>query len=276
MALESDVARHYALGSTETRIIDALRAAGKNPERLDPDGLAPMDEFHQGGRATTAAFASRLRLRPGLRLLDIGSGLGGPARFFARHYGCTVTGIDLTDNFVAVARSLTRRVGMEGSVRFEHGSALAMPFAEASFDMATMFHVGMNIADKAALFAEVKRVLVPGGVYGIYDQMREADGEPAFPVPWAASSASSFVDTPEQYKQLLTEAGFDVEWERSCREDALAFFREQAAAQAGGPPPLGLHVSMGPGFPERFANYRAAVERGLFAPYEIAARSRRE
>ena len=94
-----------------------------------------------------------------MHLLDIGSGIGGPARYFARHHGCRVTGIDLTEEFIAVARALTSRLRMEGQVSFEQGSALSMPFPASTFDVATLLHVGMNIAKKAQLFAEVRRVL---------------------------------------------------------------------------------------------------------------------
>lgn len=274
MTVEPDVAGHYTLSGTEARIDEALRAVGKDPEHLGLDDLAPLDEFHLGGRAATEAFASRLGLQDGMRLLDIGSGLGGPARYFARHHGCHVTGIDLTDEFVTTARSLTRRLALDGKVRFEKGSATAMPFAPASFDAATLIHVGMNIADKRQLFREVKRVLVFGGVFGIYDQMREASGEPTFPVPWATTPEMSFVDEPETYERLLTEAGFEIVWRRSCRDEALAFYRRQAP-QPGTPlPPLGLHVTMGPGIIQRSTNIRVDIERGLIAPYEIVARSR--
>jgi SAM-dependent methyltransferase len=138
MSVETDVVGHYTEGTLEQRIFTALRQAGKNPDRLDPDDLAPVDEFHHGGRAATAAFAPRLNLQPGMHLLEIGSGIGGPARYFARHQGCQVTGIDLTEEFVAVARMLTSRLGMDDQVSFEQGSALSMPFAGASFDVATL------------------------------------------------------------------------------------------------------------------------------------------
>ena len=191
-----------------------------------------------------------------MRLLDIGSGLGGPARYFVRHHGCDVTGIDLTEEFVAVARSLSRRLSMEGKVRFQQGSATAMPFPDTSFDAATLIHVGMNIADKRMVFREVRRVLVPGGIFGIYDQMREAPGNLTYPLPWATTRAASFVDEPETYKRLLTEAGFEIIWERRCREDALAAFQRQPLPQPGAAlPPLGLHVTMGPGIIERGANF---------------------
>jgi SAM-dependent methyltransferase len=234
-----------------------------------------LTNSHLGGRAATEAFARQLALQAGTRLLDIGSGLGGPARYFARHHGSDVTGIDLTDGFVTVARSLTRRLGLERKVRFEIGSGTAMPFGAASFDAATLIHVGMNIADKGQLFGEVKRVLVPGGVFGIYDQMREAPGDLTFPVPWATTLEVSFVDEPETYRRLLADAGFEIIWDRSRRDEALAIYRRQGLPQPGQPlPPLGLHVTMGPGIIERGANFRVDFERGLIGPYEIVARSR--
>ena len=265
--VETEVARHYTLSAIESRIDKALRSAGKD--------MAPLDEFHLGGRAATQGFAGRLALQHGMRLLDIGSGLGGPARYFARHHGCDVTGIDLTEEFVAVAQSLTRRLGMEGKVRFQQGTATAIPFGGGNFDVATLIHVGMNIADKRPVFREVKRVLTSGGVFGIYDQMREAPGDLTYPLSWATTPEASSVDEPETYKRLLTEAGFEIIWERSCREDALSAFQRQALPQPGAPlPPLGLHVTMGPGIIERGANFRIDFERGLIGPYEIVARSR--
>jgi SAM-dependent methyltransferase len=274
MSVETGVAGHYTEGTLEQRILAALRQAGKDADRLDPDDLAPIDEFHHGGRAATAAFAPRLNLQPGMHLLEIGSGIGGPARYFARHHGCRVTGIDLTEEFVAVARALTSRLGMNGQVSFERGSALSMPFAAASFDVATLLHVGMNIADKGRLFSEVRRVVKPGGLFGIYDQMREADGDLAFPVPWASVPETSFVETPATYKRLLTETGFDIIWERSCRDDALASFNQQTRMQpgSGALPPLGGHVTMGTRAAEKVANHRSNTERGLLAPNEIVAR----
>ena len=274
MSVETDVAGHYTEGTLEQRILAALRQAGKDPDRLDPDDLAPVDEFHHGGRAATAAFAPRLHLQAGMHLLEIGSGIGGPARYFARHHGCRVTGIDLTEEFVAVARALTSRLKMEGQISFEQGSALSMPFSDASFDVATLLHVGMNIADKDRLFGEVRRVLKPGGVSGIYDQMREADGELAFPVPWASVPQASFVETAATYKRLLTKAGFAIIWERSWRDDALASFKQQTRTQSvpGALPALGVHVTMGPGAGEKVANHRSNTEHGLLAPNEIVAR----
>ena len=281
MTVETEVARHYTSGSLEQRILEALRQAGKDPERLGPDDLAPVDEFHHGGRAATTAFAPRLELKPGMRVLDIGSGIGGPARYLAQHYGCRVTGIDLTEEFVTVARNLTRRLALDDKVEFEQGNAIANPFATASFDAATLFHVGMNIADKSKLFAEVRRVLKPEGIFGIYDQMRVGEGDLVFPVPWASTPAENFAETPETYKRLLIEAGFRIFWERSGAEEAVTSFNQQISGdqqtlgQAGSAalPPLGVHVAMGKDADRKMASHRQNLAAGRVAPFEIVARA---
>jgi len=166
MDTERQVAQHYTHGALEQAILQALRAAGKDPERLSPEDLIGVDEIHLGARSATEWLADDLALTAGERLLDVGCGIGGPARYFAAARGCQVSGLDLTEEFVQVAGALTRRCGLEGRAGFRQGSALAMPFAAGSFEVATLIHVGMNIADKAGLFAEVRRVLRPGGRFG--------------------------------------------------------------------------------------------------------------
>jgi ubiquinone/menaquinone biosynthesis C-methylase UbiE len=271
---EDAVAQHYAHGSLEAAILDALAAAGKDPERLAPADLAAVDEFHIGGRQATADLAEQLGVAGGMHLLDVGSGLGGASRYFAGEHGCRVTGIDLTREYVGVAEALSRRTGLSERVSYRHGSALGMPFPSATFDGAYMLHVGMNVADKAALFAEVRRVLKPNGVFGVYDVMREDDGALAFPLPWAACAETSFVETAAAYRRLLTQAGFAVQKERSRRAFAIEFFRRMRARMAeSGPPPLGLHIVMGSTAPQKIANMIALLERGLIAPTEMIGRA---
>ena len=239
-AIESEVARHYAHGSLEQAILAALAAAGKDPERLAPLDLAAADEFHIGGLAATRAFAARLAFPAGAQVLDVGCGIGGPARVLAAEGGCRVTGIDLTAEYVRVAEALSRRVGLGDLTAFRQASALALPFADASFDGALMMHVGMNVEDKPRLMAEVRRVLRPGALFGIYDVMRTADGELAYPMPWAAGPATSFPAAPAAYRRMLKAAGFKVVAERNRAAFAIAFFQESRAkaAAGGGPPPL--------------------------------------
>ena len=156
MTVEQNVAQHYSHGSLAEAIVAALAKAGIGGERIDADQLAPVDEFHTGGRQATVEFAEQLAFPKGAHLLDVGSGIGGPARYFAKHRGCRVSGVDLTEEYVRVATELTRRTGQAQSVDFRQGSALALPFAPATFDGAYMIHVGMNIADKHALAVGVR------------------------------------------------------------------------------------------------------------------------
>src|ERR1700720_1173462 len=148
MSSEAKVAGHYGRGQLEELILAAVAREGKDPENLSADDLAAVDEFHVGGLEATQELAKHMGLRPGLPLLDVGSGIGGPARYFAAEHGCTVTGIDLTEEFVRVATSLTRRTKLDRLVEFQQGSALQLPFAPDAFDGAYMIHVGMNIAHK--------------------------------------------------------------------------------------------------------------------------------
>ena len=274
MTVEQTVAQHYTHGSLEAALLDGLRQSGKNPDRIDPDDLAAVDEFHIGGRQATVEFADQLGLRPGMTLLDIGSGIGGPARYFAHHRKCRVTGIDLTDEYVRVAAALSQRAGLGGEVTFVQGSALALPFPPGSFDGAYMLHVGMNIADKASLFGQVKRALRPGGVFGVYDVMRIGAGDLAYPVPWARTAESSFVAAADDYRRLLREAGFAVQKERERRAYAIEFFKKmQARVAESGLPVLGLHIVMGADFPHKVKNLVANLENGLLAPIEMICRA---
>jgi ubiquinone/menaquinone biosynthesis C-methylase UbiE len=276
MELERSVAQHYTQGSLERTILGALTALGKDPNRLAPVDLAPVDEFHIGGRQATIDLADQLGFAPGQHLLDVGSGLGGASRYFAHERGCRVTGIDLTEEYVHVAEALARRAGLDGQVSYRHGSALNLPFASGTFDGAYMLHVGMNIEDKARLFTEVRRVLKPGADFGVYDVMREgSEGDLSYPVPWASSPETSFVETAAAYRNLLEGGRFAIQKERSRREFAIEFFRNMRAqaAKSGGPPPLGFHILMGATAPQKVANMMANLERGVIAPTEIIARA---
>ena len=270
------VAEHYAHGSLEQAILDALSVGGKDPSHLTHTDLTPVDEFHIGGREATIDLAQQLPFRPGSHVLDIGCGLGGASRYFAQERGCRVTGIDLTEDYVRVAGLLAARVGLSDRISYRHGSALALPFAPQSFDGAYMLHVGMNIRDKAVLFAEVHRVLKQDGTFAIYDVMRETEGgELAFPVPWASRPGISFVDGPATYRSLLERAGFVVQVERSRRDFPIDFFRQMRAraAASGGPPSLGLHILMGASAPQKVANMISNLEAGLIAPTEVISRA---
>jgi len=274
MSIETNVASYYTRGRLEDSILQALSTAGKDLANLTHGDLAALDEFHVGGREATQDFAAQMDLRPGLRLLDVGSGIGGPARYFAGEHGCKVAGIDLTEEFVLVSRSLTRRTKLDNSVEFFHGSALALPFETATFDRAYTIHVCMNIKDKPALFREVRRVLKRGGLFAIFDLMRISEGPIRYPVPWAATEETSFVAHVNDYRVALAAAGFEVTHERRRGLFALEFMQRMMARMGqGGPPVLGLHLLMGEQTPLLLSNVQAMIQEGVIEPIELVARA---
>ena len=268
--MENGVSRHYAAYDVLARIRAGLTQMGLDPDKVEPDVLKPVDEFHIGGAEATAALLGKLDIRPDMDVLDIGSGIGGPARTIAGRYGCHVTGVDLTPHFVETARALSAMTGMADRVRFEVGSAVALPVSDRSFDLALLLHVGMNVPDKTSLFREARRVLREDGTFAIYEVMRTGDGDLSFPVPWAETAELSALETPQIYRSAAEAAGFALKAEENRREIALDFFaRLQAQAASGAPPPLGLHNLMGPTVKEKSANMMAAVRAGLIAPIQM-------
>jgi ubiquinone/menaquinone biosynthesis C-methylase UbiE len=274
MSVEHTVIAHYRHGALEDALLQGLAAAGKDLDKLTPDDLAPADEFHIGGRQATVDFVAEFKPAADMHWLDIGSGLGGPARYVAHHYKCRVTGVDLSEEYVAVAGSLSQRVGLGGKVGYRQASALDLPFDGNSFDGAYMQHVGMNIADKARLFNEVHRVLKPGGTFALYDVMRGKDGIFNYPVPWASGEETNFIETPATYRALLSAEGFEVIKERDRTDFALDFFKalQAKSAAGGGPPKFGLQIVMGASTPQKVANMIGLIERGTVAPVVMICR----
>ncbi len=239
----SIVERHYARGHTLDTILMALRGQGKDPSRLSPMDLAPVDEFHIRGRDATVELAARLRLTPGLQVLDIGCGLGGSARYLATEHGCAVTGVDLTEEYVDAARSLADRVGVHERVDFRTASALALPFPDGAFDVVWTEHAQMNIEDKRAFYAEAARVLAPGGRLVFHDFFKGDGGPVQFPVPWADAAAISFLVAPDDARAILRGLGLRiVDWVDQT-EAACAWLEDRLRQP---PSPLGIHLLMGP------------------------------
>lgn len=270
----TEVARHYSNGNLLRTIELGVQKLGKTRASATTEDLGPVDEFHIGGRIATESFLDQLNLSPNLQVLDVGCGIGGTARFAAHTYGCHVIGVDLTPDYVDTGNELSAWVGLRNTVELEVGDATALRHADDSFDRAFVMHVGMNIARKRDLMAELFRVLKPGGILGVYDIMRMQDGELTFPVPWATTSKSSALGTPIEYREALEAAGFAVTSERNRGDFSLEFFTQmqEKAVSAGGPPPLGIHLLMGDNASQKVANMVQNVRGGLIAPYEIVAR----
>jgi ubiquinone/menaquinone biosynthesis C-methylase UbiE len=271
--MKNSVAAHYTHGQLLDRIVSGVEAIGKTPATVTVDELAPVDEFHIGGRQASEDFICQLELSADDHTLDIGCGIGGTSRFVASRFGCRVTGIDLTPEFVSTGQSLCDWVGLSGQVELHQGDATAMPFTDQSFDAAFMLHVGMNIANKAGLFAEVYRLIKPGGFFGVYDVMQTSDEPLSYPVPWSSVPGTSALATRQQYTEALVQAGFGIFKIRDRREFAAEFFAEtrRRMDQAGGAPPLGVHIAMGESAPVKISNMVENIAAGRISPVEIIA-----
>jgi sarcosine/dimethylglycine N-methyltransferase len=263
---------HYrATGLTE-RLKAALAALGPEDQQLTPQQLGALDQFHTRGLAATAELAKLAGITADMSVLDVGSGVGGPARFLAATYGCRVTGVDLSEPFVDAARYLTERTGQNGQVSFQTASALELPFDDGRFHVVLLQHVAMNIADRAQLYREIRRVLQSSGRFATFDVVLSS-GEPHFPVPWARTPATSFLLTAAATREAIEPAGFRALAWQDDTEMAKAWFAQMRAA--GPPPSPNLGVVMGPDFAQLAANLGRNLMEGrlgiLTAVFEAAS-----
>jgi sarcosine/dimethylglycine N-methyltransferase len=248
---------YHAAGLTE-RLMTALTAFGPEEQRLMPQQLAALDQFHTMGLAATAELARLAGITAGMSVLDVGSGIGGPARFLAATCGCPVTGVDLSEPFVDAARYLTERTGQSGQVSFETASALDLPFDDSHFNAVLLQHVAMNISDRLRLYREIRRVLKSGGTFATFDVVLNSS-EPYYPVPWARTPATSFLLTAAATREVIERAGFRA---RVWQDDTGAAKAWIAQLRASGPRPSpNLGLVMGPDFD--FAQLVANLGRSL-------------
>lgn len=189
-------------------LLDALAASGNSLNALTIDDLAPLDQFHGGGKEATVRLARLAGLTSGMRVLDVGGGLGGPARTLAVECGCHVTVIDLTESYVQAAEALTARLGLGDRVTHQVGNALELPFDNGMFDVVWTQNSGMNIAAKEQLYADFRRVLRPGGLLALQEPMAGPVQPLIFPVMWARDAATNFLRTPVEMRALIEAAGF--------------------------------------------------------------------
>lgn len=271
--IENRVSAHYRKSGLAEVILDGLAAAGANLNALTLEDLAPVDEFHTAGRITTLKALELMPLEAGMHVLDAGCGLGGTARCLAVEHGCRVMGLDLTEEFIEVARLLTQRMQLSAVCEFCQGSATAMPFDDEMFDAAVTFHVAMNIAQRAKLYGELARVLRPDSALCVFDVMKGPGAGMRYPVPWAETEATSFLRSRDETADLLEQAGFTVIAEKNLRQFAIDYFREAfaKAEKSDAPPPLGLHLLTGDNAADKFANYAQALQAHQIEPVIMVA-----
>lgn len=251
---------HYSARDIEARILAAIRAAGLDPgQRLSPEELGALDHFHTGGMRASRELQELARIRAGDRVLDIGAGLAGPARLLASALGCRVACLDMSLDFCTGAQLLNRLTGLDDRIEVHQGSALDLPFPDDSFDVVWMQNVGMNIADKRRLYAEIGRVLKPGGRFAFQEMAAGKSATTHFPLPWAADPADSFLVSAEEMQSVLGESGFIVELLEDTSDVHLG--RTAANATPAAPGQLSLAVFV-ENLAQKAANARRSLEEG--------------
>lgn len=246
---------HNRAGDLTNAIAGSLEKAGVDTSALSTADLSSVDEFHIRGREATLQLAEHMKLAMASSVLDMGSGLGGPARTLAEAYGCHVTGVDLTPAFCDAAEAMSKWVGLSDRVTFRQGDATNLPFPANSFDAAMTIHVAMNIPAKDRMYSEAFRVLRPGGVFAVYDVLQGEGGEVLYPVPWARQPAISHLATPQAMRTLLTEAGFELLDELDTTAESQQWFEAMVARLAqSGPTPLSFQIFLGDDFPDMARN----------------------
>lgn len=267
------IADHWGKGDVYGLIVSALQKMSKPLEGLTIEDLAAVDHFHARGFPATVELADRLPIKAGQRILDIGSGLGGPARYIAKRFKCHVTGLDITEPFVAAANKLTALLQMQGQVKTEHGDGQRLPYPDSHFDGAYTQHVTMNVADRPAFFGEAYRVLKRGAFFALTEHGLGAKGDPYYPVPWSMDGSGAYLVTPSQTKALLEQARFrDVLIEHTGEKYLAAYRVAIKKAHEGSLPPLGIHLLMGDTAAEKTRNAARNIEQGRTDPIQVICR----
>ena len=264
------ISAHWGIGDVYARIVEAMKAASLSPESVTVEQLAPVDHFHARGFPATVELADALPVRAGHHILDIGCGIGGPARYFAKRFGCRVSGVDITAPFVEAANKLTALLKMQSLVDMKLGDGQQLPFADSVFDGAYAQHVTMNVADRARFFAEAYRVLRPGSFFALTEHGLGPHGSPHYPVPWSEDGSGSHLVTPADTVAYLGDAGFaDVKVEDTGAKYLAGYRRNMELAAQGALPAFGIHILMGQTAPAKTKNASRNIEEGRTHPVQV-------
>jgi ubiquinone/menaquinone biosynthesis C-methylase UbiE len=243
---ENAINKHYGISGILNSILDALESSGKDLESLQPEDLSPVDEFHTRGKESTLELVKLAQFEPHHQVLDVGCGLGGSARHIAHQHGCSVVGIDLTDEYIDVAKKLTEFVKLSDKVTFKQGSALELPFPSDNFDIVWTEHTQMNIANKKQFYGELSRVLKPKGRLVFHDVFFGDVKNPHYPTPWAKHEEISSLCTQEEAKTAIEKSNLSInEWIDKSKLSQEFFKGMLKKIEEDGPPPLGFHLLMG-------------------------------
>jgi SAM-dependent methyltransferase len=264
------ISAHWGTGDVYARIVEAMEAASLSPSTVTVEQLAPVDHFHARGFPATVELADVLPIGPGHHIVDIGCGIGGPARYLAKRFGCRVSGVDITDPFVEAANKLTALLKMEGQVDVRSGDGQHLPYGDGLFDGGYAQHVTMNVADRARFFGEAFRVLKPGAFFALTEHGLGPNGLPHYPLPWSDDGSGAYLVTPAETMACLQEVGFvDVTVEDTGAKYLAGYRRAMELAAQGALPAFGAHILMGQTAPAKTRNAARNIEEGRTHPVQV-------
>lgn len=273
MTNDKSIADHWASGDVYASIVSALGKMSKSLDALTIEDLAPVDHYHARGFPATVELADRLPIQAGQHIVDIGCGLGGPARYIAKRFQCKVSGVDITRPFVEAANKLTALLNMEDHVKIELGDGQHLPYANASFDGGYTLHVTMSVADRPRFFKEAYRVLKPGAFFALTEHGLGPKGHPYYPLPWSEDGSGAYLVTPSDTQAFLEAAGFeDVIIENTGDKYVAAYKVALEKAERGIMPPLGIHILMGETALQKTRNSARNIEEGRTHPIMLICR----
>lgn len=275
MTNEKAIADHWGRGDVYALIVSALGKMSKPLDAVTLEDLAPVDHFHARGLAATVELADRLPIKAGQHIVDIGCGLGGPARYMAKRFQCKVSGVDITQPFVEAANRLTALLRMEHQVTIQHGDGQRLPYGDALFDGAYTQHVTMNVADRRTFFAEACRVLKNGAFFALTEHGLGPKGDPHYPLPWSADGSGAYLVRSSETRALLEAAGFeDIVLEDTGAKYVAGYKTMIEKAEKGVLPPLGIHILMGETALQKTRNAARNIEEGRTHPIQLLCRKR--
>jgi SAM-dependent methyltransferase len=273
MSTATSIAEHWAKSDVYALIVDALNKAGKDLDNLSVEDLAPVDQFHARGLPATVELADALPVTPHDHLIDIGCGIGGPARYMAGRFQCRVSGIDITPPYVEAGNKLSALLRMQQQVRIELGDGERLPYANEQFDGGYSQHVTMNVSDRPKFYAEAFRVLKPGAFFALTEHGLGPIGNPHHPVPWSSDGSGEFLVAPDDTRALLQAAGFTGIVMQDTGPKYLAGYRKAIELAAKGELPiLGIHLLLGKDAMEKTRNSARNIEEGRTHPIQVVCR----